>query len=93
MRVRRKPIELEAWQFLPGHQPQIIPEWIRPEWFCEIIELDERGYQRRGQQVLEIPTLEGTMRAKKGDWIIQGVKGEVWLCRPDIFYMTYEFVV
>ena len=37
-----------------------------------------------------IPTLEGTMRAEIGDWIIRGVKGEFYPCKPDIFEATYE---
>jgi hypothetical protein len=41
---------------------------------------------------LEIPTLEGTMTASVGDWIIKGVKGEFYPCKPDIFEATYEAV-
>lgn len=39
-----------------------------------------------------IPTLEGDMYAAEGDWIIKGVKGEFYPCKPDIFKMTYESV-
>ena len=39
---------------------------------------------------LHIPTLEGFMVANENDWIIKGVKGEFYPCRPDIFEMTYE---
>jgi hypothetical protein len=39
---------------------------------------------------LYIVTLEGTMKADKGDWIIKGVKGELYPCKPDIFEATYE---
>ena len=39
---------------------------------------------------MEIETLEGTMKANKGDWIIRGVKGELYPCKPDVFDMTYE---
>lgn len=39
-----------------------------------------------------IKTLEGTMKAEYGDWIIKGVKGEFYPCKPDIFEMTYEAV-
>lgn len=42
---------------------------------------------------LDIPTLEGTMTAQPGDWIIKGVKGEVYPCKPDIFEATYEPVL
>lgn len=40
--------------------------------------------------MLEIHTLEGTMQASPGDWIIRGVKGELYPCKPDIFEATYE---
>ena len=39
---------------------------------------------------LFIPTLEGTMTANPGDWIIRGVRGEFYPCKPDIFKVTYE---
>lgn len=39
---------------------------------------------------LDIPTLEGVMTAQPGDWIIRGVQGEVYPCKPDIFEATYE---
>lgn len=42
---------------------------------------------------LDIPTLEGVMTASPGDWIIRGVKGEFYPCRPDIFVATYDPVV
>lgn len=41
---------------------------------------------------MEIETLEGTMKADKGDWIIKGVKGELYPCKPDVFEMTYKKV-
>lgn len=41
---------------------------------------------------LEIETLEGTMTASKGDWIIKGVHGEFYPCKPDIFEKTYDNV-
>ena len=39
-----------------------------------------------------IPTLEGDMKASPGDWIITGVQGEKYPCKPDIFESTYELV-
>lgn len=42
------------------------------------------------QDTLLIPTLEGTMRAGVGDWIIRGIKGELYPCKDDIFRATYE---
>ncbi len=41
-------------------------------------------------RIAVIETLEGTMRAEIGDWIIRGVKGELYPCKPDIFTATYE---
>lgn len=41
---------------------------------------------------LYIETLEGLMKADEGDWIIRGVKGEVYPCKPDVFKLTYEKV-
>ena len=41
---------------------------------------------------MEIETLEGIMKADEGDWIIKGVKGELYPCKPDVFEMTYEKV-
>ena len=41
---------------------------------------------------MHIETLEGFMTAQKGDWIIKGVHGELYLCKPDIFSKTYESV-
>lgn len=43
-----------------------------------------------GHMGLLIPTLEGNMLAREGDWIIRGVAGELYPCRPDIFEATYE---
>ena len=45
------------------------------------------------QEEMDIPTLEGVMHADVGDWIITGVKGEQYPCKPDVFEQTYELVV
>ena len=55
------------------------------------------GFRRKGRENsdrigLMIPTLEGTMIAVQNDWIIRGVKGELYSCKPDIFELTYEKV-
>ena len=47
----------------------------------------------RGRIGLLIPTLEGVMKGVEGDWIIKGVKGELYPCKPDIFAETYEPVM
>lgn len=48
---------------------------------------------KNGRIGLHIPTLEGLMLAVEGDWVIRGVKGELYPCKPDIFAMTYEPVM
>jgi hypothetical protein len=66
-----------------------------PDWFCDARTRDEihtwnvGGAYRGGPDIAAIKTLEGQMRAFKGDWIIQGVKGEIYPCKPDIFEATY----
>jgi hypothetical protein len=51
---------------------------------------DVRGYSLNDDGSVAIETLEGTMTANVGDWIIRGVKGELYPCRDDIFAATYE---
>lgn len=80
-RFRKKPVEIDAvlWD---GDMTTVEPllAWSS----CEAVE------QNLGDPALLIPTLEGTMRAEVGDWIICGVKGELYPCKPDIFAATYE---
>ena len=80
---RKKPVVIEAVQWL-GRKIICPPG---PVWFAEAEEQDR--IQLAGD-ILHIKTLEGVMRANKGDWIIQGVKGEIYPCKPDIFEATYE---
>jgi hypothetical protein len=54
-------------------------------------ELEERGFER-GEWNPYIETLEGQMIIGKGDYIIKGIKGEFYPCKPDIFEATYEEV-
>jgi len=62
---------------------------------CYINEAGEAVEEFPGQPAkigLWIPTLEGLMVATEGDWIIKGVSGEFYPCKPDIFEQTYELV-
>lgn len=52
--------------------------------------LNESTHEQTGQAALLIHTLEGNMLAKPGDYIIKGVQGELYPCKPDIFESTYE---
>ncbi len=84
---RKRPVVIDAFRL--GHDPM-------PDWFCdkrsanEITTHNVDDRWRGGPDVALIKTLEGTMRAEYGDWIIRGVQGEVYPCKPDIFAETYE---
>ena len=51
---------------------------------------DNGGDGKHDKLCLYIPTLEGLMLANEGDWVIRGVKNELYACKPDIFAATYE---
>lgn len=87
-RFRKKPVEIEAVQWdgtAKGSTPII--DWIlagggTARYSCADPTCD--------LHTLAIDTLEGTMHASAGDWIIRGVRGESYPCKPDIFAATYE---
>jgi len=92
-RYRKKPVIVDVFRL--GYEP--IPDWFmvgvsenqhilktnKEEYFP--YEFDETAFA-------EIKTLEGIMTANNGDYVIQGVSGEVYPCKPDIFEATYEKV-
>lgn len=82
MRFRKKPVEIEATQLTRENVGELA-FYVGGE---VIFSFDPVGVQ------LLIPTLEGTMTAREGDWIITGVQGEKYPCKPDIFEATYEAV-
>jgi hypothetical protein len=90
-KFRKKPVVIEAVQFID--EPTEV-EGEEPYWYSEArtIEGDEVGSVNYEDGVLLIHTLEGVMRANVGDWVIRGVKGELYPCKPDIFAATYEAV-
>jgi hypothetical protein len=88
---RRKPFVVEAWQFMPAGQCEERPAWIDPQWFYEDIETGaDRSKEHRSTPHMRIPTPAGTLRADLTDWIIRGVKGDVYPCRAEVFAATYE---
>lgn len=79
-KFRKKPVVIDAVQY-DGTESSVV----------EILTMrDDTSALRVEYDELLIPTLEGVMRASKGDWIIKGVKGELYPCKPDIFKATYE---
>lgn len=79
-KYRKKPVVIDAMRYTGTNMADVLAWSGLPE----LTEYFDGG--------LEIPTLEGTMRADVGDWIIRGVKGELYPCKPDIFAATYEKV-
>jgi hypothetical protein len=84
---RKKPVVIEAHQFDGSwDSAQPILEWMLVEW---PIDLSQSRWAPQ-DNTIQIQTLEGIMAASAGDWIIRGVKGEFYPCKPDIFAATYE---
>jgi hypothetical protein len=81
-RFRKRPVVIEAMRFTPETGAEV---W---EWASSKPMKDAAGKVIG----LRIYTLEGDMKADFGDWIIRGVKGEFYPCKPDIFEATYEAV-
>lgn len=81
-RFRKKPVEIEAMLYPGVRELNDALEVFR--W------LEEHGQAHHHDGGLVIETLEGDMKASPGDWIIRGVQGEFYPCKPDIFDATYE---
>ena len=80
---RKKPVTIEAVRFGRPNGVKIA------EWCGGLLAIEKTP---NGSTFITIPTLEGTMQAALGDWIIKGVNGEFYPCKPDIFEKTYERV-
>lgn len=86
-RFRKRPVVVEAWP---------VAELLRSastDWLAlpqQVRDLYEQGNLLFHHDAVVVLTLEGTMRGERGDWIICGVQGELYPCKPDIFEQTYE---
>lgn len=79
---RKRPVTVEAMQITDGASVLDIAEWINSP---------ATGYNTNPPTIW-IDTLEGRMTANEGDWIIKGVHGEFYPCKPEIFEKTYQEV-
>ena len=77
----KKPVKVNAWQLTSENIDAGLPDWLN---------LNKVHIFNGGAPFAEIETLEGLMRADCDDYIIQGIKGELYPCKPDIFNATYE---
>lgn len=96
MKYRKKPVVIEAIQLTEGsimqvynwlHEGKEPPVKLKHHMDIERWDNYEHSIKTKG---MSINTLEGVMTANLGDYIIKGVKGEFYPCKPDIFEMTYE---
>lgn len=83
MKYRKKPIVVEA--FLLGHD--FSEDWFMAEACRGTI---TRSNGKNLDDGADIKTLEGTMHAANGDYVIRGINGEIYPCKPDIFEASYE---
>lgn len=83
MKYRKKPVVIDAIQFDGKNYMECAAFMQYPNPF----------HTDMGSEIIFIDTLEGTMEARKGDYIIRGVKGEYYPCKPDVFRQTYEPVL
>lgn len=79
MRFRKKPVEIDAVRWT-GFNYDEVQSFVGDKVTSGFV--SERG--------LLVHTLEGTITARVGDWIIKGIQGEFYPCKPDIFEQTYE---
>jgi len=83
MKYRKKPVVIEAIRYVVDNVEELekfVGKSLEVKWLSPTM------------PNLIIQTLEGDMIANKGDWIIKGIKGEFYPCKPDIFKRTYEKV-
>lgn len=80
MKYRKKPVTIEAIQWTGKNKEEI-----------EVFVANDRNVDVYNNSII-IHTLEGDMNASVGDYIIRGVKGEYYPCKPDIFMDTYDLV-
>lgn len=98
MRFRKRPVEVEAVQYGNNEYAdggyEFVGEGPVPQWLRDAVENGTLSARFAGEDYwyLDVRTLEGVMTAAPGDWIIRGVKGELYPCKPDIFAATYERV-
>ena len=89
-RFRKKPVVIEAMQWTGDNLSDVIDftglNSSAARWTKEELEATVKN------KGLKIFTLEGPLRTRVGDWIIKGVKGEFYPCKPDIFEATYDLI-
>lgn len=86
MKYKKKPVVVEAFQY-DGDLKGADGKYYVPDWAAEAY---EKGIMYYDLTELFINTLEGTHHVSVGDYIIHGIKDELYPCKPDIFVKTYD---
>ena len=89
-RFRHKPVVIEARRY--AGQGNMEPRGGLPDWLWDALNSGVAHFTN-GADPLILETLDGPMAVAPGDWIIQGVRGELYSCKPNIFEAIYEHVV
>lgn len=91
MKFRKKPVEIEAFQMTVARRlsNDEWPAWLHRAWNSGNV-FPQDWPKSDGTDQLVINTMEGQMVVSFGDWIIRGIHGELYPCKPDIFEKTYE---
>lgn len=92
---RKKPVTIKAIKYTGDNLKEVINFTGKHPRFSEWFKSweDYENHVKNDNMIFKILTLEGTHNAQVGDWIIRGVNGEHYPCKPDIFDKTYEEVV
>jgi hypothetical protein len=82
MKFRKKPVVIEAIQFNSNNLKSMLDAWGE--------EFGRSVLEQHVDSHIVLATLEGSHKASWNDWIIKGIKGEFYPCKPDIFEATYD---
>lgn len=94
-KYRKRPVMIEAVQFTPELALAMLRDNVPGPFGLAISSgswSERNNTLHEAQTYITIDTLEGAMRCSVGDWVIRGVSGELYPCKPDIFALTYESV-
>ena len=93
----KKPVQIEAIKWTGYNKIALLDFFVTGNIVSENVKFSVPSYEQdrfneppNDAYVVIIPTLEGDMKAIKGDYIIKGIKGEFYPCKPDIFQLTYQ---
>ena len=101
-RFQKRPVVIQAMRVTGGNYGMLTEladtdptrrlsiEWCCQNWDCKDSNIVAGQAPHPRRRVVIIKTLEGTMQANEGDWVIKGIRGELYPCKHDIFMDTYR---